>query len=459
VKRDASDRLTAWLADPRRRPLVLRGARQVGKTWLVRDLARRSGRDLVELDFERDPGHRRAFQSNDPRDIVGRLSLLVNRDVSEARSLLFLDEIQAAGEVLATLRWFFEEMPALPVVAAGPLLELALGDHGFSMPVGRISFQHVEPMGFPEFLDAHGQERLRAALAAWRPGSRLADVAHDQARRWFHRYAMVGGMPAVVEADVAGRPPRECRALQQDLVATYRADFAKYSGRMAHGILDTVLRAVASSLGRKFVYARSGEGVKQHQAKRALELLALARVCHLVRHSAGNGVPLGGEAKDTFRKALLLDVGLLHGLAGTPAGQAFPEWDALPPVLRGQLAEQLAGQQLRLLDVGAGDGPELFYWQREGGRPGEIDYLVQLHGRVVPVELKAGAAGAMKSLHQFMLEKHLDVAVRCDANPPSTMRLAVKTPQGQAVSYGLLSVPLYLLWNLRELVSPTGPLG
>ena len=181
MQRALSDWLDRWLADPGRKPLVLRGARQVGKTWLVRDLARRSGRELVELDFERDPGHKRAFLSNDPRDALGQVSLLVNRDVHEHRSLLFLDEIQAAVEILAKLRWFYEEMPALPVVAAGSLLELALGDHAFSMPVGRISFQHVEPLGFPEYLDAHGQERLHTALAGWRPGGTLPEVVHRQA--------------------------------------------------------------------------------------------------------------------------------------------------------------------------------------------------------------------------------------------------------------------------------------
>jgi hypothetical protein len=438
---------------------VLRGARQVGKTWLVRDLARASGRDLVELDFERDPGHRRAFQSHDPRAILAHLSLLLNRDVRADRSLLFLDEIQAAGEVLATLRWFYEELPALPVVAAGSLLELAMAEHSFHMPVGRVMFRHVEPMGFAEFLEAHGHDRLRAALAAWRPGDGLPAAVHDQASRWFHRYSMVGGMPAVVAADVAGAAPRECRELQRDLVAAYRADFATYGGRNAHGILDTVLHAVAGSLGRKFVYARSGDGVKQHQARRALELLASARVCHLVRYSAANGLPLGGEVKDTFRKALLVDVGLLHGLVGTPAAQTFPAPDSITPALRGQLADQLAGQQLRLLAETAGDGPELYYWQREGGRPGAIDYLVQLHGRIVPLELKAGAAGAMKSLHQFMHEKRLDLAVRCDANPPATMRVEVKTTQGQPVAYDLLSVPLYLLWNLGALVPATGRIG
>jgi hypothetical protein len=302
-------------------------------------------------------------------------------------------------------------------------------------------------------LQAHGQERLLAAISAWRPAKELSPAAHEQATIWFERYAMVGGMPAVVAAEVDGREPQALRDLQKDLVATFRADFARYSGRMDRDILDSVLRAAAASLGRKFVHARVGEGVKQHQAKRALDLLAMARLVHVVRHTSANGLPLGAEVKETFRKAVLADVGLVHALVGTPAAQAFPAWESLAPALRGQLVDQLAAQELRLLDDGAGDGPELFYWQREGGRPGEIDYVAQIEGRVVPIELKAGAAGAMKSLHQFLFEKGLDLAVRCDANPPSVQDVSVKTTQGHPVRYRLVSLPLYLLWNLREVLA------
>lgn len=453
MKRKVAAALDDWLRAPDRKPLVLRGARQVGKTWLVRDLAARSGRELAEVNFERDPSFARYFRTNDAAAILGELSLALDRDISPGRSLLFLDEIQAAAPVFGKLRWFYEEVPSLPVVAAGSLLELTLGDGHFSMPVGRVSFQHVEPMGFPEFLEAHGQQRLLRVLEEWRPGGPpLQEAAHERATEWLHRYSMVGGMPAVVEADASGRSARACRELQRDLAAAFRADFAKYSGRMHPNVLDATLRAVAGSLGRKLVYAQFGDGVKQHQARRALELLAGARVCHLVRHSAANGLPLGAEAKDTFRKAILADVGLAHALLGTPAAAAFPSWTDLAPAVRGQLADQLAGQQLRLVDALTGDGPELFYWQREGGRPGEIDYLVVVQGRIVPVELKSGAAGSMKSLHQFMFDKHLDLAVRCDANPPSVMDVSVTTTRGDQVSYRLLSLPPYLLWALANAV-------
>lgn len=453
MKRTVESRLDAWLTNPVRQPLVLRGARQVGKTWLVRDLAARAGRQLVEVNFERDPKLKRLFSTNDPRQIIGELSLALSVDINPDRCLLFLDEIQAAGEVLAKLRWFYEELPRLPVAAAGSLLEFSLADHAFSMPVGRIAFQHIEPMGFAEYLRAHGQERLLSAIQAWRPGRELSAAAHEETTSWFSRYAMVGGMPAVVAADVAGREPRQLREAQKELLAAYRADFAKYAGRMDRDILDAVLNAVAASLGRKFVHAHVGEGVKQHQAKRALDLLTMARLVHQVRHTAAHGLPLGAEVKGTFRKAVAADIGIVHALLGTPAAQAFPSWESLAPSLRGQLADQLAAQQLRLTDSGAGDGPELYYWQREAGRPGEIDYIMPFHGSIIPIELKAGAAGSMKSLHQFMFERGLGLAVRADSNPPSVMELDLKTTQGHAVRYRLVGVPLYMLWNLPDILA------
>ena len=147
--RYVSNYLDQWLATDSRRPLVVRGARQVGKTWLVRDLATRHDLDLVELNFERNPEHAKHFQLVDPRRIVEELSLVLDRDISPSKTLLFLDEIQAAGEVLAGLRWFAEELSELAVVAAGSLLEFVLNDHNFSMPVGRITYCYVEPMSFP----------------------------------------------------------------------------------------------------------------------------------------------------------------------------------------------------------------------------------------------------------------------------------------------------------------------
>jgi predicted AAA+ superfamily ATPase len=162
MERTRTRDLLVWLESRKRRPLVLRGARQVGKTWLVRDTARQASRELVELNFERDPRQARVFAASDPKQILGELSLLLGRDIPVERSLLFLDEIQAAGMILGKLRWFAEELPQLPVLAAGSLLEFALAEHTFSMPVGRIGFLHLEPMGFDEYRVLAAQVREEA---------------------------------------------------------------------------------------------------------------------------------------------------------------------------------------------------------------------------------------------------------------------------------------------------------
>ena len=192
MERIAARALDHWMACDERQPLVIRGARQVGKTWLVRDLAARHGLDLVECNFERDPLLRACFRESAPRAILSELAIALNRRIDPDRTLLFLDEIQAASEAFARLRWFAEELPRLPVVAAGSLLELSLGQAAFSVPVGRVTYLYLEPLSFPEFLLAHGQEALAERLGEWRPAEPLSGVAQSSARKWFSRYAMVG---------------------------------------------------------------------------------------------------------------------------------------------------------------------------------------------------------------------------------------------------------------------------
>ncbi len=405
----------------------------------------------MEVNFEREPAIASLFESNDPKRIVAELELHFGRRLPSRSTLLFLDEIQATGEVLGKLRWFFEELPELAVVAAGSLLEFTLSDHAFSMPVGRVTFRQIEPLSFAEYLEANSETLLLERLESWNAEGTLPSAAHERAIEWFDRYAMVGGMPAVVAADIAGRSAKELRALQGDLLATYRADFAKYSGRLDREVLDRVLTAVAGSLGNKFVYSKSDVGLTGQRAKRGIELLAASQLVTLIHHSAANGVPLGAEAKDTSRKAALLDVGLVHPLLGTPAVGSFPKWTTLVPELKARLSEQLTAQQLHWIGSGH-QSAELFYWRRERGRAGEIDHVLQSHGRVIPLELKAGTSGSMKSLHQFMFDKKLPFAIRVDRNPPSLTTVEVKTTQGEPVSYRLLSLPTYLLWNLESIL-------
>jgi len=452
VQRKFTEFLQNWLTSGNRKPLVIRGARQVGKTWLVRELASRTKRTLLEINFEREPKLRQLFSARDPERIFDDLCIAKGITCNPEESLLFLDEIQAAPEALAGLRWFAEEMEQLPVIAAGSLLEFALADFEHSVPVGRISYAYVEPLSFEEYLLAHDCTALLDRLREWQPNEKISSAVHEKATEWFDRFAMVGGMPDMVQHDLANEDGASIRTLQRDLLQAYRDDFTKYSGHLSGMVLEQVLLHIINSLGNKFVYNRVPGNLKAQHVKQGLKLMAMAHLCQLIPHSAANGIPLASEANPRIQKVGLLDIGLAHGLWNTPAARKFPQWNDIPPTIRGGLAEQLASQQLRLACGEATYLGQVHHWRREGGRVGEIDYLAEIEGRIIPVEVKGGSAGSMKSLQIFMQEKGLDLAVRLSRNTPSLEFINVHTTQGKQAKYDLLNLPLYLTWRLRDLV-------
>lgn len=443
-------KLDHWLKSKNRKPLVLRGARQVGKTWLVRDFAHRHGLYLIELNLERFPHLADLFAGNDPAEILRNIEAEMSTTIDPASALLFLDEIQAAPELFGKLRWFKEEMPGLPVIAAGSLLEFALRNYPHSMPVGRITYFYLEQMSFFEFLMASGNEPLYQKLISYELGQDIPRPLHQKCLEFYHQYCLVGGMPEVVQEWVENQNSAACLKLQQDLLTTYRDDFYKYGGEMDARLLADIMLSVSRQLGNKFVYSRVDPSLKILPVKKAFSLLCQAKVCSKVLHTSGNGLPLGAESNAKFFKPLMIDIGLVSAQLGLSAIKR-PDQRDLIFTNKGGLAEQFVGQQLRTVQTPSMD-PELFYWQRTGGRLGEIDYIIQHGSRVVPVEVKSGPAGKMKSLHQFMAEKRLDLAVRCNLNLPSVEKIRVKTTLGQPVAYRLVSVPIYLSEHLPRLI-------
>ncbi len=451
MKRSASVFLDGWIKDQNRKPLVLRGARQTGKTWLVRDLAQRHGRKLVELNMERRPELADHFRSNNARLAISDLAADLGVSISPETSLLFIDEVQATPHLLAFLRWFREDMPEMPIVAAGSLLDFALRDHEFSMPVGRIAYCYLEPVSFYEFLDASGNEPLRSTLAAAAQSLDLTPRLHQRALELFAEYCLVGGLPEVVADWIAKRDDGRRLQLQRDLIATYRDDFNKYRNRIPVDLLRRVMDAVPRQLGGRFVYSHVDAEAKHRDIKQALELLRLARVCHRVEHTAANGLPLGAETNPRTFKAILLDVGLASVHLGL-SRLDLKDLNAVVWANKGGLAEQFVGQHLRCLSP-AYEEPGLFYWQRTEGRQGEIDYIIQQGSHLIPVEVKAGKAGTMKSLHAFMHAKQLRNALRLDINPPSVQNLDTQTTTGESVRYRLLSLPLYMVESIPAALS------
>ncbi len=446
--RFAAKELDKWLQNSNRKPIVLRGARQVGKTWLVRDLAQRHGLQLIELNFERLPDLAELFASNDPAKILKNIEGQLSIRIDPAAALLFLDEIQAAPELLAKLRWFKEDQPALPVIAAGSLLELAMNKPVFSMPVGRVTYLYLEPMSFFEFIKATGNESLYEICSSFDIQKPIPSSLHEKCLQLYQDYCQVGGMPEVVQAWVEHQDLKICLKLQQDLLATFRDDFHKYGGALEARLLAKIMQSVAEQLGNKFVFSQVDPALQIPAVKKALSLLTQARVCSMVLHTSGNGIPLGAESNEKFFKTLMVDIGLTSVQLGLSAGSRS-QAAKLIMSNRGSLAEQFVGQQLRAAQSPLLD-PKLYYWQRTGGRLGEIDYVIQHGTKVVPVEVKSGAAGKLKSLHQFMAEKKLDLAVRCNTDPGALEEINIKTTRGDSVSYRLVSLPLYLAERLPE---------
>jgi len=448
--RFAAQDLDTWVNNPNRKPMVIRGARQVGKTWIVRDLANRHKLKLIELNFERLPNLADLFTGNDPAEILKNIEAELASSIKLESSLLFLDEIQAAPQLFSKLRWFKEDMQQLPVIAAGSLLDFALNKYRYSMPVGRITYFHLDPMSFFEFLLAIGNEALYKKVSSFSLKSKLPDSLHEKCLDLYHDFCLVGGMPEVLKEWVGGKNLKSCLKIQQDLLATYRDDFHKYGGEIDAGLLNRLMLSIAEQLGNKFVYSRVDSAKKMVQIKDALTRLSKAKVCTKVLHTAGNGLPLGSESNQKFFKVLMLDIGLISVQLGLSSIR-HSEAKKIIFSNKGGLAEQFVGQQLRAVQTPL-ETPQLFYWQRIGGRLGEIDFLIQHGNRVVPVEVKSGSAGSMKSLHQFMAEKRFDIAVRCNSYQPSVKDISVKTTLGHPVSYRLLSLPAYLTERLHEFI-------
>ncbi len=442
--------LERWHDRARRKPLVIRGARQVGKTTLVRLFAERSFEGLAEVNFERDPKLASLFAANDPAATLERLELHLDLEIAPGRTLLFLDEIQAAPKVLASLRYFYEELPALHVVAAGSLLELALEKPEFSVPVGRIEYLHLGPMQFEEFLLAAGKARLADHLGEHALGDEIPAAIHRQLMRWLRSFLVVGGMPDAVRAFVETGSHQESEAVKHSILSTFRDDFGKYGARVDSTRLRKVFERLPLTVGDKLKYVHIDRGERAKDLAAALHLLALARVAYRVRHTAANGIPLGAEADDRKFKALFLDVGLMATASGLTLLD-LEQADEVMMVNSGALCEQLVGQHL-LYSAPSWEEPQLFYWAREKrGSSAEVDYVISQGREIIPVEVKAGKTGTLKSLHLFLREKQRRFAVRLSSAPPSVLEATTSLSDGKNVPFRLVSLPLYMVGQVRRL--------
>lgn len=450
MERMASKYLQKWLESSDRKPLIIRGARQVGKTWLVRNLTQLTNKQLIEINLEKDPSYADLFVSNDVKQILLNLSTISNQKIDLNNSLLFIDEIQNSPKLLSKLRWFAEDLPQLPVIAAGSLLDFILSDHSFSIPVGRITYMYLEPLSFEEFLLANNKTSLYEYLKTYNFNFEIPVSIHQQFMMMLKEYILVGGMPAVVLNWIKEQSLNNIHQIQNDLLATYRDDFSKYKGRLATEKLDEVMMAIPKMLGQKFIFTRINPTLQSSSIKAVLELLEKARISYRVQGCAANGIPLAAEIKEKYFKEVFLDVGLCCAALGLNLNQI--NVNEINMINSGGLSEQLVAQILRTVDPFYIE-PALYCWHREEHTSNaEIDYIMQHRNKVIPVEVKAGSTGHLKSLHLFVGLKKLLLAVRINSDLPYKTEIKIKDHSNKAWHYTLLSLPFYLTGQIHHLI-------
>lgn len=402
IKRELFEHLLNWKKSSKRKPLILQGARQVGKSHLVRTLGE-SFEGYVELNFEELPSAGKYFEEDlTPSRIIRDLQAFLGKAIVPGKTLLFLDEVQDCPNAIMALRYFYEKMSDLHIIAAGSLLQFQL--EAIGVPVGRVEILHVNPLSFYEFLGAIGKELLQEEISQNLLNGSLSDAAHKRLLEATSLYSLIGGMPEVVASYAAEEDLLATQRIQSQIINTYRQDFSKYASdnRLAH--VRTVFDAVPRQLGNKFKYSNVDREARSSSISEALDLLVKAEVAKKIFHSSANGVPLGAERKIFDFKCAFVDIGLALRLLGLEYA-TVKQASALELVNHGALAEQFVAQEL-LAYRPPFDEPALYYWRREEkGSNAELDYVIEHGSKVIPIEVKAGATGRLRSLILFLSEK------------------------------------------------------
>lgn len=417
IKRNIDAQLLAWKESPMRKPLLIRGARQVGKSSAIRHFGK-TFKFFAEVNFERHKAIKSFFANDiDVHLIAAKIANYINVPITENETLLFFDEIQECPEAIMALRFFKEDYPELHVIAAGSLLEFTLQELP-TFGVGRIHSLFMYPMTFDEFLTANHEEGLIDMRRLANSTHPLDSAFHEKLIELFRIYLLVGGMPEAVLAWTQTKDFGECRLIQEDIILTYEDDFGKYKKRANPNLLRVTMRGVCHQIGEKLTFKQISSDYRSAQIREALRLLTLAGIVTPVTATAANGVPLDAETDESRMKALFLDPGLLLAvlkLDGYLSQQMIELIMTGSPhelVNKGGLSEMVAGLEI-MRNKPCIQRQKLFYWEKKGNSVAEIDY-VDIHNlKVTPIEIKSGTQGGMKSLWLFMREKHLTEAIRC----------------------------------------------
>jgi len=420
MKRDVESDIYAWKLRRDRKPLVLMGARQVGKTWLMRDFGTRNFAQVHEFNFDDNPDLARIFaESKDPQVILPQLAILSGRKIDIEKDVVIFDEIQACGNALNALKYFYEKCPRLAVLSAGSLLGVKIrqkrkgngGERQTDMPqtypVGKVEILDVEPVSFPEFLRARNGMLWEFYLSV-KGQAPLPEALHNELWKQYLLYLTVGGMPEVVASYLSeGDPARVCK-LQHDLVTLYENDIVKYNGELDAAKILVVLRSVVPQLAKensKFVYGVLRDGARARGYEEAIEWLVSARMVRRVNRLERIEYPIASQSVRNAFKLYFNDIGMLRDAAAVVGESLILDKDF---AFKGHYVENYVLQQL----AGKTEG-EVHYWAERA--ESEIDFVIQQGGEAIPIEVKAGTDRKCAAFKSYVNSRHPRHAIRFSA--------------------------------------------
>jgi predicted AAA+ superfamily ATPase len=437
IERKIDVELVEWMRKPSRKPLLVRGARQVGKSTAIRNFSKHFDH-FIEINFDEQPLYQQLFSmTSDVHDVLEQLAIITQTEIIEGKTLVFLDEIQACLPAISKLRYFYEKKPNLHIIAAGSLLEFALAELP-SFGVGRVRSLFMYPFSFIEFLGALNEKRLVSMLQQSNPSKPINLIFHEKLKIYLKKFLIIGGMPQAVQTYVAKGDLLEVQRILDDLIITIQADFVKYKKKIPPASIKTIFESIVNQVGKKYKFTNDFTSLTIVIIKQVIDLLEMAGLVYPVTHSSSNGIPIGAEINPKKTKLLIFDTGIYQRILGLNVADLLLK-DDVEVINKGNIAELFVGLEL-IKSTQCYEKTGLYYWHREAkNSQAEVDYVIQIQDVIIPLEVKAGTKGAMQSLYLFMNEKKSSFGIRVSLENFSEFE-------------NVKVIPLYAVSNLKSLI-------
>jgi len=453
--RKSLDILEKWLKKDKSKPLILRGARQVGKSYLVRELAKINKRNLIEINLEKivlkELINKESF---DIKKILSEIEFISKKKITQ-NTLLFIDEIQSSPDAINSLRYFYEDFPELKVIAAGSLLENVIHLNKMTMPVGRVEYHYLGPMTFFEFLEALNETELLEELKKINLDSYMLEAIHNKSKELLKLFYYIGGMPEAILTYIQTKDFERVRDVHYNLLQSYKDDINKYATKNESQIILDIIQYLPNNLGKKVIYSKISNKNSTY-VKNAIKLLSMANIISIVTHTNCSGLPLSSNQDSGTMKLYFLDIGLYNMLMNI-------SWEDLKYLrseellIKGNIAEQFISQHLIYNNPTRGI-QKLYFWLRNKKLgAAEVDFIISCNRKIYPIEVKSGTSGKMKSLWQLVSEKNLPECLRFDLAYRKKFKSKINfklttSNNNNSIETNLTGIPLYLVEKLTEFI-------